>query len=89
LAKGPCEVLSLLCVRHIWQLAFSISIYFSQTSGPIRTKLGRNVSWVVKENDRTHVIKVVVLVVKITIQLTYGIYGFKKKSEGAYNYEII
>ena len=31
------------------------------------------------ENDRTHVIKVVVLVVKITIQLTYGIHGFKKK----------
>ena len=32
------------------------------------------------ENDRTHVIKVVVLVVKITIQLTYGIHGFKKKT---------
>jgi hypothetical protein len=31
------------------------------------------------ENDRTHVIKVVVLVVKITIQLTYGIHVFKKK----------
>ena len=31
------------------------------------------------ENDRTHVIKVVVLVVKITIRLTYGIHGFKKK----------
>jgi hypothetical protein len=31
------------------------------------------------ENDRTHVINVVVLVVKITIQLTYGILGFKKK----------
>jgi hypothetical protein len=31
------------------------------------------------ENDRTHVIKVVVLLVKITIQLTYGIHGFKKK----------
>ena len=31
------------------------------------------------ENDRTHVIKVVVLVVKITIQLTYDIHGFKKK----------
>ena len=31
------------------------------------------------ENDRTHVIKVVVLVVKITIQLTYGIHGFTKK----------
>jgi hypothetical protein len=31
------------------------------------------------ENDRTHVIKVVVLVVKITIQLTYGIHGFKKR----------
>jgi len=30
------------------------------------------------ENDRTHVIKVVVLVVKITIQLKYGIHGFKK-----------
>jgi hypothetical protein len=29
--------------------------------------------------DRTHVIKVVILVVKITIQLTYGIHGFKKK----------
>jgi hypothetical protein len=29
------------------------------------------------ENDRTHVIKVIVLVVKITIQLTYGIHGFK------------
>jgi hypothetical protein len=31
------------------------------------------------ENDHTHVFKVVVLVVKITIQLTYGILGFKKK----------
>jgi hypothetical protein len=31
------------------------------------------------ENDRTHVIKVVVLVVKITIKLTYSIHGFKKK----------
>jgi hypothetical protein len=31
------------------------------------------------ENDRTHVIKVVVLVVKVTTQLTYGIHGFKKK----------
>ena len=31
------------------------------------------------ENDRTHVIKVVVLVVKITIRLTYGIHVFKKK----------
>ena len=31
------------------------------------------------ENDRTHVIKVVVLVVKITIQLAYGIHVFKKK----------
>jgi hypothetical protein len=31
------------------------------------------------ENDRTHVIKVLVLVVKITIQLTYGFHGFKKK----------
>ena len=31
------------------------------------------------ENDRTHVIKVVVLVVKITIQLTYSIHGIKKK----------
>jgi hypothetical protein len=31
------------------------------------------------ENDRTHVIKVVVLVVKITIQLTCGVHGFKKK----------
>jgi hypothetical protein len=31
------------------------------------------------ENDRTYVIKVVVLVVKISIQLTYGIHGFKKK----------
>jgi hypothetical protein len=31
------------------------------------------------ENDRTHVIKVLVLVVKITIQLIYGIHGFKKK----------
>jgi len=31
------------------------------------------------ENDRTHVIKVVVLVVKIIIQLTYGIHVFKKK----------
>jgi len=31
------------------------------------------------ENDRTHVIKVVVLVVKITIQLTHGIHGFKKR----------
>ena len=30
-------------------------------------------------NDRTHVFKVVVLVVKITTQLTYGIHGFKKK----------
>ena len=30
-------------------------------------------------NDRTHVIKVVVLVVTISIQLTYGIHGFKKK----------
>jgi hypothetical protein len=32
-------------------------------------------------NDRTHVIKVVVLVVKITIQLTYGIHDFKKKKQ--------
>ena len=31
------------------------------------------------ENDRTHVIKVVVLVVKIKIQLTHDIHGFKKK----------
>jgi hypothetical protein len=31
------------------------------------------------ENDRTHVIKVIVLVVKINIQLTYGINGFTKK----------
>jgi hypothetical protein len=31
------------------------------------------------ENDGTHVIKVVVLVVKITIQLTHDIHGFKKK----------
>jgi hypothetical protein len=31
------------------------------------------------ENDRTYVIKVVVLVVKITIQLTYSIHGIKKK----------
>ena len=31
------------------------------------------------ENDRTRVIKVVVLVVKITIQLIYGIHDFKKK----------
>ena len=31
------------------------------------------------ENDRTHVIKVVVIVVKITIQLTYCIHGFKKR----------
>ena len=31
------------------------------------------------ENDRTGVIKVVVLVVKITTQLTYGSHGFKKK----------
>jgi len=31
------------------------------------------------ENDRTHVIKVVVLVVKFAIQLTYGVHGFKKK----------
>jgi hypothetical protein len=30
-------------------------------------------------NDRTHVINVVVLVVKITIQLTYGIHGFKRR----------
>jgi hypothetical protein len=29
------------------------------------------------ENDRTHVIKVLVLVVKITIQLIYGIQGRK------------
>jgi hypothetical protein len=29
----------------------------------------------------THVIKVVVLVVKITIQLTYGIHDFKKKKQ--------
>jgi hypothetical protein len=29
--------------------------------------------------DRTHVIKVVALVVKITFQLTYGIHVFKKK----------
>lgn len=32
------------------------------------------------ENDRTHVIKEVVLVVQITIQLTYGVHGFKKKA---------
>ena len=32
------------------------------------------------ENDRTYVIKVVVLVVKITIQLIYGIHGFKKNN---------
>ena len=31
------------------------------------------------ENYCTHVIIVVVLVVKITIQLTYGIHGFKRK----------
>ena len=31
------------------------------------------------ENDCTYVIEVVVFVVKITIQLTYGIHGFKKK----------
>ena len=31
------------------------------------------------ENDRAHVIKVVALVVKITIQLMHGIHGFKKK----------
>jgi hypothetical protein len=31
------------------------------------------------ENDRTHVIKVLVLVVTITIQLIYGIHSFKKK----------
>ena len=31
------------------------------------------------ENDRTHVINVVVLVVNITIKLTYSIHGFKKK----------
>jgi len=30
-------------------------------------------------NGRTHVIKAVVLVVKITIKLTYSIHGFKKK----------
>ena len=30
-------------------------------------------------NDHTHVINVVVLVVKITIQLTYGIHGFKRR----------
>jgi hypothetical protein len=32
------------------------------------------------ENDRTHAIKVVVLVVKINIQLTYGIHGFTSKT---------
>ena len=32
------------------------------------------------ENDRTHVIKVVVLVITIAIQLTYDIHGFKKKT---------
>ena len=38
------------------------------------------------ENDRTHVTKVVVLVVKITIQLTYyGIHDFRKK-EVMYDY---
>ena len=31
------------------------------------------------ESYRTHVIQVVVLVVKINIQWTYGIHGFKKK----------
>ena len=31
------------------------------------------------ENDCTYVIEVVVFVVKITIQLTYSIHGFKKK----------
>jgi hypothetical protein len=31
------------------------------------------------DNDRTHDIKVVALVVKITIHLTYGMHGFKKK----------
>ena len=31
------------------------------------------------ENDRTHVIKVVVLVVKTNTQLTYGIHGINKK----------
>ena len=41
------------------------------------------------EMFRTHVIKVVGVVVKITIQLTYGIHGFKKKPEEAYNYKII
>ena len=39
-------------------------------------KLQRNFCY---ENDREHVIKVIVLVVKITIQLTYGIHGFTKK----------
>jgi len=37
------------------------------------------------ENDRTHVIKVLVLVVKITIQLIYGIHGFKKKEQLDYS----
>jgi hypothetical protein len=31
------------------------------------------------ENDRTYVIKVVVLIVTISIQLTYDSHGFKRK----------
>jgi len=44
-------ILSSLCVcpcyHHLPLLAFNISVYFSQTTGPIGTKPGRNVTLVV------------------------------------------
>jgi hypothetical protein len=47
--QGPCEVLSLLCVHRLHPLASNISIYFSQTNVPIRTKLDRHVAWIVAQ----------------------------------------
>ena len=48
LEDGPCEVLSLIRVCHLLRLlTFHISNFFSQTIGPIRTKLGINVTLVV------------------------------------------
>ena len=40
------ELIGWSCVCHAWYMStISLNIFFSQTAGPIRTKLGNNVPW--------------------------------------------
>ena len=80
-ALSLCAYINFIVFGLIWQ-GRNYGLLSSEASGPQQVKFWLYLKlqgYFGYENDRTHVIKLVVLVVKITIQLTYGIHGCKKK----------